>query len=83
MQSSTAFSSPPRFGQLPAQGRAYLDQLLACGSQDKGSVSEAHRKALLFGASEYERLSKLPSSIVWLPEDLEKRAKAMRDLAAE
>lgn len=51
--------------------------------QDKGSVSAAHHKALLFGASEYERLAKLPSTIVWLPEDLEKRAKAMRDLAAK
>jgi hypothetical protein len=69
-----------------------IDQLFACGAsefvgircnQDKGSVSEAHRKALLFGASEYERLAKLPSSIVWLPEDLEKRAKAMRALANE
>ncbi len=52
-------------------------------SQAKGSGSPAHREALLFGASEYERLSKLPSSIVWQPEALEKKAKAMRDLAAQ
>lgn len=52
-------------------------------SQAKGSGSPAHREALLFGASEYERLAKLPSSIVWQPEALEKKAKAMRDLAAQ
>ena len=46
-------------------------------------MSAAHREALLFGASEYERLSKLPSPIVWQPEALEKKAKDLRDLAAK
>ena len=50
--------------------------------QEKGSVSAAHREALLFGASEYERLAQLPCSDE-KRETLAKRAKDMRDLAAE
>ena len=51
--------------------------------QDVGSVSAAHREALLFGASEYERLAKLPSSTADEQAVLHDKAKVMRDLAAK
>ena len=51
--------------------------------QAGGSVSAAHREALLFGASEYERLAKFPSSTADERKALQDKAKAKRDLAAE
>lgn len=45
-----------------------------------GSASAAHREALLFGASEYERLARLAES-TGQREGLAAKAKAMRDLA--
>lgn len=50
-------------------------------SPDVGSASPAHRDALLFGASEYERLSRLVAS-TQQREGLAAKAKAMRNLAA-
>jgi hypothetical protein len=45
---------------------------------DPGSVSPAHREALLFGATEHDRLAAEP----WTPSDaLRRKAKALRDLA--
>ena len=52
------------------------------GKQEAGSTSKTHREALLFGASEYERLAQLPCSDE-KRETLAKSAKDMRTLAAE
>jgi hypothetical protein len=51
--------------------------------QAKGSTSAAHRDAILFGASEYERLANLPASTAGEREVLRDKAKALRVVADE
>ncbi len=63
---------------LEAQGKQ-LDAL--CARAKPGSASPAHRDALLFIASEYERLATNAAEDQMLKQHLDEKAKALRELA--
>jgi hypothetical protein len=65
-----------------ATQEAALDALLPIARLEGGSKTEAHREALLFGASEYERLAAAAVSIEQA-ENLGAKAKKLRERAEE